>query len=78
MCVCVMSMYPACSQVFGLGNKTYEHYNIIGRYVDKRLEQLGAERICELGEGDDDSKLVTAYISVGQYTGLYCISWYYI
>ena len=45
-----------CTQVFGLGNKTYEHYNTIGRYIDKRLEELGAERVCERGEGDDDSK----------------------
>ena len=45
-------------QVFGLGNKTYEHYNLFSRYVDKRLEELGAERICERGEGDDDGKWV--------------------
>lgn len=43
-------------QVFGLGNKTYEHYNAMGIYVDKRLEELGAERIYELGLGDDDAK----------------------
>jgi len=43
-------------QVFGLGNKTYEHYNEMGHYVDKRLEQLGANRIFELGLGDDDAK----------------------
>lgn len=30
--------------VFALGNKTYEHYNAMGRYVDSRLEQLGAYR----------------------------------
>lgn len=43
-------------QVFGLGNKTYEHYNAMGIYVDKRLEELGGERIFELGLGDDDAK----------------------
>ena len=43
-------------KVFGLGNKTYEHYNEMGAYVDKRLEELGAERIFELGLGDDDGK----------------------
>ena len=43
-------------QVFGLGNKTYEHYNAMGRFVDKRLEELGATRVFELGEGDDDGK----------------------
>lgn len=45
-----------CPQVFGLGNKTYEHFNAMGKYVDKRLEQLGAQRIFELGMGDDDGK----------------------
>lgn len=43
-------------QVFGLGNKTYEHYNEIALYVDHRLEQLGATRVFELGLGDDDAK----------------------
>lgn len=47
---------PVCFQVFGLGNKTYEHYNAMGKYVDKRLEQLGATRIFDLGMGDDDGK----------------------
>uniref|UniRef100_A0A671MBY8 NADPH--hemoprotein reductase n=1 Tax=Sinocyclocheilus anshuiensis TaxID=1608454 RepID=A0A671MBY8_9TELE len=27
--------------VFALGNKTYEHYNSMGKYVDKRLAELG-------------------------------------
>lgn len=43
-------------QVFGLGNKTYEHYNEVGINVDHRLEQLGATRVFELGLGDDDAK----------------------
>lgn len=47
---------PLCTQVFGLGNKTYEHFNAMGKYVDKRLEQLGAQRIFDLGLGDDDGK----------------------
>lgn len=45
-----------CVQVFALGNKTYEHYNAMGKYVDKRLEELGAKRIFDLGLGDDDGK----------------------
>lgn len=45
-----------CLQVFALGNKTYEHYNAMGKYVDKRLEELGATRIFDLGLGDDDGK----------------------
>ena len=47
---------PSSTQVFGLGNKTYEHFNAMGKYVDKRLEQLGAQRIFDLGLGDDDGK----------------------
>ena len=46
-------------QVFALGNKTYEHYNATGKFVDKKLEELGAERVFELGLGDDDAKLVS-------------------
>ena len=42
--------------MFGLGNKTYEHYNAIGKLVDSRLNELGAERVFELGLGDDDAK----------------------
>lgn len=43
--------------VFGLGNKTYEHFNEVGKFMDKRLEELGAERVFELGMGDDDANL---------------------
>lgn len=43
-------------QVFGLGNKTYEHYNEMGKFFDTKLEELGGERIFELGLGDDDGK----------------------
>lgn len=42
--------------MFGLGNKTYEHFNEMGRVVDKKLAKLGAERVYKLGEGDDDAK----------------------
>lgn len=43
--------------VFGLGNRQYEKYNEMGRFVNKRLEALGATRVFEYGEGDDDGTL---------------------
>lgn len=49
-------------QVFGLGNKTYEHYNAVAIYVDKRLEELGGSRVYELGLGDDDAKWVSSLL----------------
>jgi NADPH-ferrihemoprotein reductase len=38
---------------FGLGNNTYEHYNVMVRNVDKYLSKYGAQRIGNVGEGDD-------------------------
>ncbi|KAG7319625.1 hypothetical protein KOW79_016768 [Hemibagrus wyckioides] len=49
--------------VFALGNKTYEHYNAMGKYVDKRLSELGAKRIFDLGMGDDDGNLEEDFVS---------------
>lgn len=49
--------------VFGLGNKTYEHYNEVGKYVDKRLDELGATRVYELGLGDDDANIEDDFIT---------------
>ena len=43
--------------VFGLGNKQYEHYNNMSRFMDVALEQCGASRIAPLGLGDDDDDL---------------------
>lgn len=43
--------------VFGLGNKTYEHYNAVARQIDQKLTAFGATRIGERGEGDDDGSL---------------------
>lgn len=48
--------------VFGLGNKTYEHYNSIGRAVDAALSKMGAIRIGERGEGDDDKSMEEDYL----------------
>lgn len=43
--------------VFGLGNKQYEHYNNMGRFVDAALGRCGARRAAALGLGDDDDDL---------------------
>jgi NADPH-ferrihemoprotein reductase len=48
--------------VFGLGNRTYEHFNEVARRIDKRLSELGATRIGERGEGDDDKALEEDYL----------------
>ena len=52
----IFSLFSSSFTVFGLGNKTYEHYNEMARFVDKRLAELGANRIYKKGEGDDDAK----------------------
>ncbi|XP_064461288.1 NADPH--cytochrome P450 reductase-like [Ornithodoros turicata] len=49
--------------VFGLGNITYEHYNAMGKYVDKRLHGLGASRVYELGLGDDDANIEEDFVT---------------
>lgn len=48
--------------IFGLGNKTYEHYNLISRNVDRDLQKMGATRIGERGEGDDDKSMEEDYL----------------
>nr|CAG4643053.1 EOG090X027R [Ilyocryptus agilis] len=49
--------------VFGLGNKTYEHFNAMGKYVDKRLEELGGTRVVEAGVGDDDANMEEDFLT---------------
>ncbi|KAF8333467.1 uncharacterized protein EI90DRAFT_2916594 [Cantharellus anzutake] len=49
--------------VFGLGNRTYEHYNIIGRQVDEAMTKMGGVRIGERGEGDDDKSMEEDYLA---------------
>ncbi|KPI91508.1 NADPH--cytochrome P450 reductase [Papilio xuthus] len=49
--------------VFGLGNKTYEHYNKVAIFLDKRLEELGGNRVFELGLGDDDANIEDDFIT---------------
>lgn len=48
--------------MFGLGNRTYEHYNEIARKVDEVLTKAGAKRIGERGEGDDDKSMEEDYL----------------
>ncbi|KAJ2028603.1 hypothetical protein IWW57_002076 [Coemansia sp. S610] len=43
--------------MFGLGNNTYEQFNHHARVVDQRMLALGAARIGERGEGDDDADI---------------------
>ena len=43
--------------VFGLGNTQYEHYNSMGRLVNKRMKELGATPVYQYGEGDDDGTM---------------------
>ncbi|KAJ2759720.1 hypothetical protein IWQ57_006482, partial [Coemansia nantahalensis] len=43
--------------MFGLGNNTYEQFNHHARVVDRRLGALGASRLGERGEGDDDADI---------------------
>lgn len=45
------------AKVFGLGNKTYEQYNAVGRYMDAKMTAVGAKKFFERGEGDDDCSL---------------------
>lgn len=38
---------------FGLGNKTYEHYNEMVKVCDRALKTLGASSVVDFGMGDD-------------------------
>lgn len=39
--------------VFGLGSTQYEHYNKMGKVAHKRLKELGASPVVDLGLGDE-------------------------
>ena len=43
--------------VFGLGNTQYEHFNAMGRNINKIMEKKGALRVADYGEGDDDGTM---------------------
>lgn len=49
--------------VFGLGNKTYEHFNAMGKFCDAKLEELGGSRVHIMGSGDDDANLEDDFIT---------------
>lgn len=42
--------------VFGFGNSSYAKYNVMGRMLNQRLLQLGANEIVRRGLGDDQSE----------------------
>jgi len=48
--------------VFGLGNSTYEHFNAMGKFVDKKLEEMGGKRVHALGQGDDDVNIEEDFV----------------
>ncbi|CAG5122629.1 unnamed protein product, partial [Candidula unifasciata] len=39
--------------VFALGSRAYPHFAAFGHYMDKVLQELGAEKIFPIGEGDE-------------------------
>lgn len=43
--------------VFALGNTQYEHFCACGKLVDRQLKALGAQKVIERGEGDDDKNI---------------------
>lgn len=43
--------------VFGLGDSSYEKFCWPAKVLDRRLEGLGATRICERGDADDQHAL---------------------
>lgn len=49
--------------VFGLGNKTYEHFNAMGKFVDTKVCELGGKRLHTMGSGDDDANLEDDFIT---------------
>jgi sulfite reductase alpha subunit-like flavoprotein len=39
--------------VFGLGDSGYTAYNVVAKKLDRRIEQLGGQRLVPKGLGDD-------------------------
>ena len=47
--------------VFALGSSTYEHFCAFGKYCDRILEELGADRIAPLVLGDEQKSQTRAF-----------------
>lgn len=47
--------------VFGLGDKEYENFCAMGKFFDKKLEELGANRVFDAGFGDSSNELEAQY-----------------
>jgi NADPH-ferrihemoprotein reductase len=43
--------------VFGLGNRQYDHFNAMAKFIDHAFERVGGVRILPMGVGDDDNDL---------------------
>ncbi|KAL9541579.1 hypothetical protein MBANPS3_009046 [Mucor bainieri] len=48
--------------IFGLGNSSYPVFNGASKTLDKRLHQLGAHRLGERGQGDDNSSMEEDFV----------------
>jgi NADPH-ferrihemoprotein reductase len=57
----VQSVQGTPYAVFGLGNKTYEHFNAMGKYVHKHLARLGGTPLVPVGLGDDDADIADEF-----------------
>ena len=52
---------PISYAVFGLGDRSYDHYNQFGIFVDQALERRGGRRLLELHLGDAQQDLSAAF-----------------
>lgn len=52
-----MSPQDVSFGVFGLGNRQYEHFAVVGRKVHSSMLALGATAVVARGDGDDDADI---------------------